>query len=81
MLFKVIFLCDDTTGSGLATGEGAAYHLPTAARLVATGVCRIADDERARQQLEAAVKAYKRPALNKFWLLPCVTKRWPGWYK
>jgi hypothetical protein len=81
MLFKVIFLRDDTTGSGLAAGEGAAYHLATAARLVATGVCRIAADEGQREALESAVKAYKRPALNKFWLLPLVTKRWPGWYK
>jgi hypothetical protein len=54
-VYKLIYLRDDTTGSGLACGEGAAYDLPTATRLVATGVCRIANDEPERETLEVAV--------------------------
>jgi hypothetical protein len=78
-LFKVRFVRDDIAVSGLGAGEGAAYPLEQAVKLVAAGVCRIDDSEPQREQLEAAVKAYKPPALNPLWLLPAVTRRWPGW--
>ena len=80
-LFTLVFQRDDICGSGMNSGEGAAYDLPTATRLVATGVCRIADDETNKEELSKSVAAYKRPALDKNWLLPLVTKRWPGWYE
>ena len=71
-LFKVIFQRDDVTGSGMNSGEMAAYDLPTAARLIATGTCRIADDD---PELEAAVKAYRKPWSNPDWLMPAVSRR------
>jgi hypothetical protein len=71
-VYKLIYLRDDTTGSGLACGEGAAYDLATATRLIATGVCRIDESEPEREALEVAVKAYKRAPRNKDWELPLV---------
>jgi hypothetical protein len=50
--------------SGMSCGEGAAYGLPTATRLVATGVYRIADDESEREALQSGVLVYKQPVLN-----------------
>ena len=74
-VYKLIYLRDDTTGSGLAAGEGAAYYLGTAARLVADGICRIDDSETEREQLETAVKTHKRPLRNKNWEFPLVGTR------
>lgn len=37
---------------------------------MATGVCRIADDEPECELLEAAVTEYKRPVLDPLWLRP-----------
>jgi hypothetical protein len=81
VLYKLIYTRDDITGSGMTCGEGAAYDLSTARRLLADGVCRVADDEPNKDELSNSVAAYKRPELNKHWLLPLVTKRWPGWYR
>lgn len=59
----------------------AAFDLPAATRLVATGVCRIADDEPECELLEAAVKEYKRPVSDPLWLRPLLTRGRPGWYR
>jgi hypothetical protein len=59
-------------------GEGAAYDSQTAAKLIATGVCRIADDELGREALEAAVRATSGQNLlgagNCLWCNPDISK-------
>jgi hypothetical protein len=71
----VVFVRDDITGSGLGAGEGAAHPLDQAVKLVAAGVCKIDDSESEREQLEAAVQAYKAPTRDPNWLFPLLTRR------
>ena len=58
--FKLIALRDDTTETGVACGEGAAFPLDQAVRLIAAGVCGIDDTEPESEALEAAVRAHKQ---------------------
>jgi hypothetical protein len=76
-LFKLVFKVDH---KGYAVNEGAAFDLPTATRLVASGICRIADDEPEREALEAVVRVYKEPKQTGHWQMPLVGPRWPGWH-
>jgi hypothetical protein len=77
-LYKLIFRRDH---QGFSANEGAAFSFADAVRLVGSGVCVIDPSETEREALEAAVKGYRKPALDPLWLLPCVSKRWPGWYR
>jgi hypothetical protein len=82
---KVVYIRDDTTGSGMACGEGAAYSFQTAARLISQGVCRVDDSEPDKEALAAEVTKYRKPARNAFWLKPLLSARYwrsgPGAFK
>jgi hypothetical protein len=70
-LVKLVFNVDHDNYSA---NEGAAFDLNTAARLVATGVCRIADDEPSKEELEAASNAYRAPKPGRYWEIGLVSR-------
>jgi hypothetical protein len=70
-VYRLVFLRDD---NGMGAGEGAAYQLDTAARLVAGGLCRIDDSEPNKEELADAVKAYRPPAKTRYWEMPIVSR-------
>jgi hypothetical protein len=78
--FKLVFVRDDTTGTGFACHEGGAFEFDQAISLIVSGKARIADDEPERATLQAAVKAYKQPKQTGRWETPMVGAKWPGWH-
>jgi hypothetical protein len=71
-MIKLVFVVDH---NGYSANEGAAFDLPTAARLVGDQVCVIDPSEPERDALDAAVREYRKPSPNPLWLLPAVSRR------
>jgi hypothetical protein len=80
MIFKLKFTRDDVTSSGLRLGEGAAFELEAAARLIARGVAALAPGEEETPELRASIARALRPAAG-HWMMPLVGPRWPGWHE
>jgi hypothetical protein len=78
-MIRLVFLADDVTRSGYRQGEGAAFSLDVAARLIARGVAALAVGEAQTEELrEAIARALRKPDWR--WEMPMVGPRWPGWY-
>jgi hypothetical protein len=76
--FKLVFIKDDTTGTGFACHEGCAFLFDQAVKLVASGLCRIADDEPDKAALEEAVRARKRSPSVRWELVLCQPRYFQG---